>query len=51
MEFGIKKCVMLIIKSGKNKLQIERSNQEIIRTQKEKENYMYLGILDADTIK
>ena len=52
-EFGIKKCAMLIIKGGRRET-TERgklSNQEGIRTLGEKENYKYLGILKADTIK
>ena len=45
MEFGIQKSSMLIIKSGKRETteEIELSNQERIRTLREKENYKYLG--------
>ena len=51
MEFGIEKCAMLIMKSGKWQTteEIEQPNQEKIRTLREKETYRYLGILEADT--
>ena len=44
---------MLVMKSGKQRLTdgIELSNQDKIRTLREKESYKYLGILKADTIK
>ena len=53
MEFGIEKCAMLVMKSGKRRLTdgMELPNQDKIRTQGEKETYKYLGILEADTIK
>ena len=53
MEFGIEKCTMLIIKSGKWQMTkgAELPNQEKIRTHGEKETDKYLGILEADTIK
>ena len=53
MEFGIDKCAMLVMKSGKRRMteKIELPNQEKIRTLGEKETYKYLGILEADTIK
>ena len=53
MEFGIEKCAMLVMKSGKRYLTdgIESPNQDEIRTLGEKETYKYLGILEADTIK
>ena len=53
MEFGIDKCTMLLMKSGKRHLTkgIEQPNQEKISTLGEKETYKYLGILEADTIK
>ena len=53
MEFGIEKCAMLIMKSGKWQMKegIELPNQGKIRTLREKETYKYLGILEADTIK
>ena len=52
-EFGIEKCAMLIIKSGKWHLtdRMELPNQDKIRTLGEKDSYKYLGILEADTIK
>ena len=53
MEFGIKKCAILLRKSGKRHLTngMELPNQDKIRTLGEKETYKYLGILEADTIK
>ena len=47
MEFGIKKCAMLVMKSGKRHLidGMELPNQDKIRTLGEKD------ILEADTIK
>ena len=53
MEFGIEKCAMFIMKSGKQHMTegIELPNQEKTRTLWEKETYKYLGILEADTIK
>ena len=53
MEFGIEKCAMLVMKSGKRHMTegIELPNQEKIRTLGKKETYKYLGILEADTIK
>ena len=53
MEFGIEKCAMLVMKSGKRHMTdgMELPNQEQIRTLEENENYKYLGILEADTIK
>ena len=53
MEFGIEKCAMLVIKSGKRHMTdgIELQNHVIIRTPEENEIYKYLGILEADTIK
>ena len=52
MEFGIEKCTMLVMKSGKRYLTdgMELANQDKIRTLGEKETYKYLGILGADTI-
>ena len=40
MEFGIEKCVMIVMKYGKRHM-----------TDGEKETYKYLGILEAATIK
>ena len=53
MEFGIEKCALLVMKSGKQHLTdgIELPNQAKIRTLAENETYKYLGILEADTIK
>ena len=53
MEFGIEKCAMLVMKSGKRHLTdgMELPNQDKIRTLGEKETYKYLGVLEADTIK
>ena len=53
MEFGIEKCTMLVMKSGKRHMTkgVELPNQVVIRTLGEKETYKYLGILEADTIK
>ena len=53
MEFGIEKCALLVMKSGKQHLidGIELPNQDKIRTLTENETYKYLGILEADTIK
>ncbi len=53
MEFGIEKCTLLVMKSGKRLLTdgIELPNQDKIRTLAENETYKYLGILEADTIK
>ena len=53
MEFGIEKCAMLVMKSGKRHTTdgIELPNQDKIRTLGEKETYKYLGIMEADTIK
>ena len=53
MEFGIKKCAMLVMKSGKRQLTdgMELPNQYKIKTLTENETCKYLGILEADTIK
>ena len=53
MEFGIEKCAMLIMKSGKWHMAdgMKLPNQDKIRMLGEKETYKYLGILEADTIK
>ena len=53
MEFGIEKCALLVMKSGKRRItdRMELPNQDKIRTLGEKETYKYLGILEADTIK
>ena len=53
VEFGIEKCALLVVKSGKRHLTdgIELPNQDKIRTLAENETYEYLGILEADTVK
>ena len=53
VEFGIEKCAMLVMKSGKRHLKdgMEQPNQDKIRTLGEKETYKYLEILKIDTIK
>ena len=53
MEFGIEKCAMLVMKSGKRQLTdgIELPNKDKIKTLAENETYKYLRILEADTIK
>ena len=53
MEFGIEKCVILVMKSGKRHMTdgMELPNNDKIRTLGENETYKYFGILEADTIK
>ena len=53
MEFGVEKCAMLVMKSGKRHTTdgIELPNQDKIRTLGENEIYKYVRILEADTIK
>ena len=53
MEFGMEKCAMLIMKSGKRETMegIEVPIQERIRMFGEKENYKNLGILEVDRQK
>ena len=53
MEFGIEKCALLVMKSGKRHKTdgIELPDQVKMRTLAENETYKYLGILEADTIK
>ena len=53
MEFGIEKCAMFVMNSGKRNVTegVELPNQEKLGTLGEKENYEYFGILEADTIK
>ena len=53
MEFGVEKCAMPVMKSGKRHLTygMELPNRDKIRMLGEKESYKYLGILEADTIK
>ena len=53
MEFGIEKCALFVVKSGKRHQTDGRelSNQDKIRTLAENETYKYLRNLEADTIK
>ena len=53
MEFGIEKCTMLEMKSGKRHIKkgVKPPNQVAIRKPGEKETYKYLRIWEADTIK
>ena len=53
MEFGIEKCAMLVMKSGKRHITfgMELPNHDKIRTLGEEETYECLGILEADIIK
>ena len=53
MVFGIEKCAMQVMKSGKRHLTdgMELPNQDMIRMLAENETYKYLRILEADTIK
>ena len=53
IEFGLEKCAMLVMKSGKRYLTdgMQLPNQDKIRTLTENETNKYLGILEADTIK
>ena len=53
MEFGIEKCAMVVMKSGKQQLTdgMKLPNKDKIKTLAENETYKYLGILEADTIK
>ena len=52
MEFGIETCAMLIMRSGKRHMteEIELTNQEKIRTIREKETRKYLGILEVNAL-
>ena len=53
MEFGIEKCAMLVMKSGKRHLTdgMELPNQDKIRTLTEKQTYKYFRVLEAHIIK
>ena len=53
MEFGVEKCAMLVMKSGKRHMtdEMELPNHHRIRTLEENEAYKYLGIFEADNIK
>ena len=52
-EFGMEKCAMLVMKSGKRHKTdgMELPNHEKIRTLEVNKTYKYLGILEADTVK
>ena len=51
MEFGIERCAMRIMKTGKRQITegIELPNQERISGLEEKENYKFLGIQNTNT--
>ena len=53
IEFGFKKCTMLIIKSDKRRKKKgrERTDQKGKRTLESKSNYKFLGVFEAVTIK
>ena len=53
IEFGIEKCALLVMKSGKRHMTdgIELPNQDKISMLAENETYKYFGILEADSIK
>ena len=53
IEFGIEKCAMQIMKSGKRYITdgTKLTNQEKIRTVIEKETYVYLRTLEGDMMK
>ena len=50
MEFGIKKCAMLVIQKGKivKSVGIELPDGKAIKSLQEGERYKYLGILETD---
>ena len=53
MEFGIEKCAMYLMKSGKQQLTdgMVIPNKDKNKTLAANETYKYLGILEADTIE
>ena len=53
MKFGIEKCAILVMKSGKRHMTegVELPTQVVIRTNEEKETYKYYGILEIETLK
>ena len=53
MEYGIEKLTMLVMKNGRRHITdwMEQSNQDKIRTLREKKTNQYLVMLEADTIK
>ena len=50
MEFGIEKCVMLVMEKGKivKSVSIELPDGKVIKSLLQGESYKYLGILEAD---
>ena len=50
MEFGIKKCAMLVMEKRKivKSVGIELADGKVIKSLREGESYKYLGILEAD---
>ena len=48
MEFGIEKCAVLVMKSGKRHMTegVKQPNEEKLKTLGEKQTYKYLGILE-----
>ena len=53
MDVNIERCVMLILRNGKQEMRegIELPIQVNIKTLGENKTYKYFGILEADTIK
>ena len=53
MKFEMEKYAMVVMNIGKRKTKegIEQYNQENIKILREKKNYEYMKILEADTIK
>ena len=53
MEFGIEKCALLVMKSGRRQLTdgMELLNKDKIKMLAENDTYKYLGILEVGTIK
>ena len=50
MEFGIKKCAMLVMEKGKivKSVGIELADGKVIKSLQEGESYKHLGILETD---
>ena len=50
MEFGMERCVMLVMETGKiiNSVGIELPDGKVIKSLQEGESYKYLGVLEAD---
>ena len=50
MEFGIERCVMLVMETGKimKSVGIELPDGKVIKSLQEGESYKYLGVLEAD---